>query len=233
MAKRMRKSTTKYVQEVCAVIDRSGSMAGKEADTVGGINSTFNVLRDSLDENTLIKISIKLFDHEQILKVRSLDLKEVRDMRVDEFKPRGQTALLDAMGDTLAYFMEKKLMNPDAYDNCVIYVATDGLENCSKRYTNDKIKKMIETAKNTYNIEILYLAANQDAILEANKYGINSDNAINYSENTENVREVYRSAASAAVRSRSGGGISFTQVERSRSQPQYVNNTNSIMGSYD
>ena len=209
------------IQEICAVIDRSGSMLGKEDDTIGGINSTFKVLRETKTDDDIIKISIKLFDHEQILKIRSLDLDQVRDLNHGDFQPRGQTALLDAMGDTLTYFMQKKLMNPQAFDSCVIYISTDGLENASKHYDNGKIKKMVKTAEESYNISVLYLAANQDAIAEASKYGIDCGHAINYSENTENVQAVYRSAANAAVRSRSEGGrVAFTQTERSISQEQ-------------
>ena len=69
-----------YIQEICAVIDRSGSMAGKELDTIGGINETFRVLRETRQPNEEIKMSVKLFDHEQILLFRNLDLDEVRDL---------------------------------------------------------------------------------------------------------------------------------------------------------
>ena len=58
---------TQVVQEVVALIDRSGSMAGKEADSVGGFNSTLDVLRAEMDDNTTIKVSIKLFDLEEKL----------------------------------------------------------------------------------------------------------------------------------------------------------------------
>ena len=207
------------IQEICAVIDRSGSMQGKEEDTIGGINATFKVLRDTKTDEDVIKISIKLFDHEQILKIRSLDLDQVRDLTSADFQPRGSTALLDAMGDTLAYFMEKKLMNPNTFDSCVIYITTDGEENSSTRYNKEKIQRMIKTAEETYNITVLYLAANQDAIAEAKKYGIDSERAINYSENSDNVKAVYRSAAQAAVRTRSEGAsaAAFTPTERSQS----------------
>ena len=130
MSKRAKISHTQinYIQEICALIDRSGSMLGKEMDTIGGINETFRVLRETKQPNEIIKISIKLFDHEQILKLRNVELDNVNDLTRDDFSPRGQTALLDAIGDTLTYFMEKKLMDPGAYDSCVIYITTDGLE---------------------------------------------------------------------------------------------------------
>jgi uncharacterized protein YegL len=216
MSKRAKISHTQinYIQEICALIDRSGSMLGKEMDTIGGINETFRVLRETKQPNEIIKISIKLFDHEQILKLRNVELDNVNDLTRDDFSPRGQTALLDAIGDTLTYFMEKKLMDPGAYDSCVIYITTDGLENASRRYDNEKIKKMINNAEETYNIKVIYLAANQDAIFESNKFGIDESRAMNYSETPENITSAYRSAASVAFRTRSLGKTEFTQDER-------------------
>ena len=205
-------------QEVIAVIDRSGSMHGKEMDTVGGINAMINQLKSTKTEEDSIKMSIKLFDNEQLIKLSHVDIESVEEFKVCDFVPRGSTALLDAIGDTLKYFMEKKLMNPTAYDNCMVYVATDGLENTSHKYNKDNIKKMIKSAQENYNINVLYLGANQDAILEASNIGIHSDQAINYSETQENVEAVYRSAAAVATRTRTNGGLDgFSRVERTAS----------------
>ena len=77
---------------------------------------------------------------------------------------------------------------------------------------------MISDAEEKYNIKILYLAANQDAILQAEQYGINASQALNYSENSDNVTSAYRSAASAAFRQRTTGAVAFTDFERSMSQ---------------
>ena len=99
---------TTYIQEVVAIIDRSGSMMGKEEDTIGGINATIETLKNEKEENTNIKVSIKLFDHEEYLLIRSLKLEDVRPIERRQYVPRGQTALLDAMGNSISYFMEKK-----------------------------------------------------------------------------------------------------------------------------
>jgi len=210
------------IHEVIAIIDRSGSMAGKEDDTISGINSTFEILKTEMEEDTQVKVSIKLFDHEEEMLFHSLDLNELKPITRNQYRVRGQTALLDAMGNTLDYFMEKKKLDTNAYHSCTIYVVTDGIENSSKKYTSQKIKHMISEADNLYNIKILYLGANQDAILEANKYGICLDQALNYSENSDNVQSAYRAAASAASRHASGQEIAFTLPERSASQtPNY------------
>lgn len=207
----------KIIQEVVAIIDRSGSMNGKENDTIGGINSAFQLLKDEKEENVDIKVSVKLFDDKEDLLFRSIDLESFRPLTRGQFVPRGQTALLDAIGNTLTYFMQKKLFDNNSYNNCLIYITTDGYENCSKIYTHDKIKKMIIEAEK-YNIKVIYLAANQDAILEASRFGIDSGSALNYSENTENVEAAYRCAASVARRVRSGVDSNFTNAERSASQ---------------
>ena len=146
---------------------------------------------------------------------RSIDLESVRPLKT--ICSRGQTALLDAIGNTLTYFMQKKLFDNNSYTNCLIYITTDGYENCSKIYTHDKIKQMIIQSEK-YNIKVIYLAANQDAILEASKFGIDSGSALNYSENTKNVESAYRSAASVARRVRSGVDSNFTNAERCASQ---------------
>ena len=204
-------------QEVVAIIDRSGSMSGKEEDTIGGINSTFEVIKESLQDNERVNVSIKLFDHEEVMLVRSIDIKEVRPIEKRQYIPRGQTALYDAIGNSLNYFMEKKLKDPNAYTKCLVYVVTDGLENSSKNFNSSKLKELIKSAQENYNIELIYLAANQDAIFEASKMGIAPTHALNYAETAENSNSAYRSAASVANRQRSGANTSFTQDERNDS----------------
>ena len=142
-------------------------MNGKEADTVGGINTLFDEVKSKMVEGDEVKVSLKLFDNEEILKWRSVNINTIDKFHVSEFVPRGSTALLDAIGLTLTFFMEKKLKDPSAYDTCLVCVATDGLENASKYYDRKKIKDLIENARDTYKIDIVYLGANQDAILEA------------------------------------------------------------------
>ena len=204
-------------QEIVAIIDRSGSMSGKEEDTVGGINSALTIIKQDLKPGETVNVSVKLFDHEEKMLFKSLNINDVKPLELRQFVPRGQTALYDAIGSSLTYFMEKKLHNPNSYDKCLIYVTTDGCENCSKNFTAKTLKKLIASAQESYNIELIYLGANQDAILEASKIGIISSHAINYSETSEECISAYRSAANVANRQKSNGNTAFTQTERSQS----------------
>lgn len=207
-------------KQYCAlVVDRSGSMAGKEEDTIGGINTCIQELKNQKEAGDEIFITLKWFDHEQIVHMDKLPIQEYNALNVSDFKPRGQTALLDAMGDTINYFITMKQHDSNAFDSCMIYVATDGLENCSRKYTKSGMKTLIQSAKDNYDIMVIYMAANQDAILEAGSMGINQNNAINYDENETSTRAVYTSAARVAHRVRSGQSSSFLGAERQASQP--------------
>tara|TARA_B100001093_G_scaffold486434_1_gene521754 strand:- start:4011 stop:4646 length:636 start_codon:yes stop_codon:yes gene_type:complete len=209
---------TSIHQKVIAIIDRSGSMSGKEDDTIGGINSCISNLKTDKEENTTIDVSIKLFDHEEIMLIRSQNIDEVVPLTRNDFRPRGSTSLLDAIGNTLSWVIQNKLLNSNFYTNCFIYIATDGQENTSKDYSYEQIKLMIAEAKENYNVNIVYLGANQDAIIEASKYGISAGQAMNYTESNQHTEMAYRSVANAAKRCRTDGSAEFTNAERCASQ---------------
>lgn len=210
------------VQEIVGILDRSGSMRGKEADTIGGINTMLSEVKSKVTSDDIVRVSLKLFDHEEIIKWRRRPIQEVEEFPVAEFVPRGQTALLDALGHTLTYFMEMKLVEPNAYDTCLMYVATDGLENASKHFNRQRIKELIKSAETTYSIKVIYLGANQDAILEAANIGIAQGHAINYTENEEATQAVYRAVGRVASDNRATprAAVGFSIAERQASQPQ-------------
>ena len=204
-------------QYVYGLVDRSGSMNGKELDTIGGINAAIDQLKVNNIENDNIKVFLKLFDHEQTLLWDGVDINNVTPLTINEYIPRGGTALLDAMGDTLKYLIDKKISDNELFDSALVYITTDGLENQSKRYNKNTITQLITQSENDYNIRVIYLGANQDAIIEASKMGIPANRAMNYSENSENVESAFRSAANVASRTRSCGESAFTNTERQMS----------------
>lgn len=201
-------------QEIVIIVDRSGSMAGKEADTIGGINTMIKTLKSENENTNNITISVKFFDNEEFIKVRRMNLEKIYDFKISDLKPRGSTALYDAVGNTLQFFNANK--GELKFDLCSVYVATDGFENSSKKFNSDSLKCLIEESKSN-NINMFYLGANQDAILEAGKIGIPVEQAINYTEDSSSVEAVYRNAARTAKRSRTGEFNGFTQVERTES----------------
>ena len=106
----------KNIQEIVAIIDRSGSMYGKETNTIGGINTMINELKEKKDKDEEIFLSIKLFDHEQKILYDSINIDNIKQLDVNDLVHRGQTALLDAIGDTLS---DGPWFNPELVPWCV------------------------------------------------------------------------------------------------------------------
>lgn len=208
------------IQHIIALIDRSGSMAGKEKDTIMGINTMLNQLKNDIKDGEEIFVTIKLFDDELLTLIENIKINDVELLKCSDFITRGQTALLDSLGQTLQEVISKKRRNILFYNSCLIYVCTDGLENASKTFSKNDVKKLIQKGKDE-EIEVLYLGANQDSFLEAQTLGINLNGVMNYDENPDTIRNAYSSVAKVASRVRSENSeVSFTYAERQSSQVQ-------------
>ena len=204
------------IHEIVALIDTSGSMLGKEKDTINGINASIEEIKSS-KINEIVKFTLTFFNEKEFTKVESLDIENVTQIKIKDFVPKGRTALLDTLGDTINKLIIRKLQKQycfnKSFDTCFIYVVTDGYENYSIRYNSLMIKDLVEEAKK-YNIEIVYIGANQDAIQEAAKIGININSALTYDETTETIENTYRTVANVAKRYRNGLPIEFLEEER-------------------
>lgn len=171
----MRKGLT----EVVFILDRSGSMSGLEADTIGGFNSMINKQKKEDGEAV---ISTVLFDDQQEVVYDRQPVKMVEPMTDRQYYVRGCTALLDAIGGAIHHIgnVHKYAREEDRPEKTMFIITTDGMENASRFYTYDRVKYMVERQKEKYGWEFLFLGANIDAISVAARFGINADRAINY-----------------------------------------------------
>lgn len=169
----------KDLVEMIFILDRSGSMAGLEKDTIGGFNQMISKQKVVKGEAL---VSTVLFDHEfQVIHNRKL-IKEVDLMTQEQYFVRGTTALLDAVGRSITKMVSiyRKLKDQDKPEKTIFVITTDGMENASKEYTYQKIKELIEFQKEKFNWEFIFLGANIDAIRTASLFGIGEDRAVNY-----------------------------------------------------
>ena len=99
-----------------------------------------------------------------------------------EYFVRGMTALLDAVGSTIQHIdhVHKVIGDDNIPEHTVFVITTDGLENASKEYSAEKVKKMIEEKQEKDHWEFLFLGANIDAIKTAGHLGIHANRAVNY-----------------------------------------------------
>ena len=165
--------------ELVFILDRSGSMAGLEKDTIGGFNA---MLEKQRKEPGNAVVSTVLFDNQAEVIHDRVALADVPDLTDREYYVRGCTALLDAVGGAIYHIgnVHKYARREDVPEKTLFIITTDGMENASRRYTYDKVRRMIEHEKEKYGWEFLFLGANIDAAVEAKRFGIDESMAANY-----------------------------------------------------
>jgi len=151
------------------LLDCSGSMESCWDDTIGGFNSFLNDQKATGGTMTLIQ-----FDHEYQMTYECIKIDEVAPLSRETYKPRGSTALLDAVGRLIKDW--KGTSNPS------VVILTDGQENASHKFTKAHIKDLIEQ-KTKDGWTFAYLGANQDAFAEASSIGIAPGCTMNYDAN--------------------------------------------------
>ncbi len=169
----------KGLTEIVFILDRSGSMGGLESDTIGGYNSLVEKQKKEAGEAV---ISTVLFDDRQEVLHDRVPLDKVKPMTGDDYYVRGCTALLDAVGGAIHHIgnVHKYAREEDRPEKTLFIITTDGMENSSRRYNYDKVKKMVQRQKEKYGWEFLFLGANIDAIEVAGNIGIAPSRAVNY-----------------------------------------------------
>ncbi len=188
----------KGLTELVFIIDRSGSMAGLEADTIGGYNSMLEKQK-KLEGECLI--TTVLFDNSYELLHDRIDICAVSPISEKEYAPGGSTALLDAIGKTIHKIGSAQRHTAETYraEKIMFVIITDGEENSSREYTSDKVKAQIERQKEKFGWEFIFLGANIDAVETAKSYGIDPSRAQSYHADTKGVELNYRVMSEAVA----------------------------------
>ncbi len=196
------KKANNDITELVFILDRSGSMAGLETDTVGGFNGM--IAKQKQQEGEAFVTTV-LFDNEIETLHDRIPLTEVPEMTEKEYFVRGCTALIDAIGTSIRHVetIHKYARKEDVPAHTLFVITTDGLENASRRFSSAEVKKMIERKKEKDGWEFLFIGANIDAVETARCYGISEDRAVNYHADKKGTAVVFEtvSAAVGSVRS--------------------------------
>ena len=190
--------------ELVFILDRSGSMAGLEKDTIGGFNA---MLEKQKKEPGAAFVSTLLFDNETQVIHDRIPLDRVPELTEEEYFVRGCTALLDAVGSAIRHIgnIHKYARAEDVPDKTLFVITTDGMENASCRYTYQKVRQMIERQKEEFGWEFLFLGANIDAAREAARFGISADRAADYHADSPGTGVIYEAIGEAVCQVRSCG----------------------------
>ena len=169
----------KGLTELVMILDRSGSMSGLEADTIGGFNG---MIEKQKKEEGDAYVSVVLFDDQNEVLYDRVPIDKVEPMTDRQYYVRGCTALLDAVGGAIHHIgnIHKYARKEDVPERTIFVITTDGMENASRVYTYDKVRRAIERQKEKYHWEFIFLGANIDAAAEAARFGIDSSRAARY-----------------------------------------------------
>ena len=165
--------------EIVFILDRSGSMAGLEDDTIGGFNAFVEKQKKAEGEALL---SAVLFSNDSEVIYDRVDIQKIEPMTDAQYRVGGCTALLDAIGGAVRHIknVHKYAREEDRPAKTVFVITTDGMENASRAYSYDDVQTMVRHEQEKHGWEFLFLGANMDAIAAARSFGIREDRAVRY-----------------------------------------------------
>ena len=201
------------ITELVFILDRSGSMSGLEADTIGGFNA---MIEKQKKQDGECYVSTVLFDNVSEVLHDRVKLAEIKPMTDREYTVRGCTALIDAIGGAIHHIgnVHKYARPEDVPEHTMFVITTDGMENASHKYSSDKVKKMIERQKEQYGWEFLFIGANIDAVETAAQYGISEDRAVNYHADPKGTACLYDNVSDVVFSVRIGCDIEENWSEK-------------------
>ena len=212
MKKETKKTENKEIKEEKAlltemvfILDKSGSMAGLEEDTIGGFNS---MIARQKNERGSAYVTTVLFDTTVKTVHDRIPLETVPQLTDRDYQPGGCTALLDAIGQTVCHIagIRRYLRPEDLPEKTVFVITTDGLENASREYSVDKVRRLIEERKKE-GWEFMFLGANIDAVKTAGSFGIDEDRAVTYTCDKVGTALNFKAVGGALKKMRAGATV--------------------------
>lgn len=186
----------KNLVEMVFILDRSGSMKGLEADTIGGFNQLIEKQKQLPGEAL---VSLVLFDHEFKVIHHRKSIQEIPLLTLKDFEARGSTALVDAIGRAIRkiHSVHAVIGQDSIPEKTIFVITTDGQENASKEFNSHQLKRMVEEHQEKYHWEFMFLGANMDAFAVAKDYGFRPDRTANYEPSAEGVARMLKGTEEA------------------------------------
>lgn len=181
----------KDLVELVFILDRSGSMRGLEEDTIGGFNSMIDEQKQ-LDGEVIV--STVLFNQTSTVIHDRVNIHDIKEMNHQDYRVSGSTALLDAVGRSIRFIKRKygDTLRENRPSKVIFMITTDGMENASREFSYERLKRDIDRVKEEYDWEFLFIGANMDSVKEASRIGISRDRAVRYMNDEQGTRTNYR-----------------------------------------
>ncbi len=172
---------------VNVILDKSGSMGSKVQDVIGG----FNLYLDELAKEPAVDygFSLTLFDTAVELKHQAVPLAKVARLDDANYRPSGNTALFDAIGNTV------QTVATGGFDKIVTVIMTDGEENSSREWSLQAVRELIKSREAAGNWTFVFLGADLDAFTQGRNLGVPAANSVRY--DAADYRAVYASLSNS------------------------------------
>lgn len=190
--------------EIVMIIDRSGSMISIKDDAQGGFNSFIEEQKKLPGE---ARLTLVQFDSE-IEKIHdNIDLKDIPPYVL---RPRGATALLDAVGSTINSIGIRLANTPEDErpSKILVCIITDGYENSSYEFSQSQIKEMIKHQESKYSWEFIFIGGDIDTISQASSIGIT--NTVSFAKTALGTENTFNYLAREASTYRTCGKLNKT-----------------------
>lgn len=175
--------------EILCILDRSGSMQVLQQETIDGLNIFIDQQQHADGQ---CNFSLVQFNHQLKLSALRTPIQTMSKLRLIDYNPYGYTALYDAIGESLQQSLQivfklPKLKRPD---HVLVYIITDGQENCSKNYSASRVRHLIKQLSSTGIWTFEFFGANINAMASAEEIGLKAENAHSWSFDEQGIDEV-------------------------------------------
>ena len=170
--------------EIAVVLDKSASMDSLAESTIESFNNLIKEQKEIPGEAVLTSV---LFNDSYKLLHDRVNIKDIKPITNKEYSANGNRALLNALGKTINDIGFKLYNTPedDRPKKIIFFIVTNGEDNASREYSQEKVKGMIELQKETYGWEFIFMGANIDSVSAANAIGIPKNAAFDIAGDAE------------------------------------------------
>lgn len=200
--------STKSKLYVAMVLDQSGSMQRGAKETIDGFNEQMQSVKQGATDEVDVEVVFTTFDSTARINKLFVNLSEMGDLTDTDYRPNGLTAMYDGVGIT----MEALRARPDIDDpntKVLLVILSDGYENASKQFSQERVAELIQDVKTTERWTITYMGANQDLSEITDKLNIDKGNTVIFDASSAEGYQKgasMRSMATAAYMSNVVGG---------------------------
>lgn len=194
---------------IVMVLDRSGSMSSTRAAAEEGFKE---FIKGQAAVPGKCLVTIAQFDD-----VREIVCSGVAVQRAPSWRcePRGSTALVDAMGDTVWETLRSVADGQSVPAKVYVVVITDGQENASRKWTTPNLAAMVGELR-SLGWEFVFMGSNIDSWDTAREFGFAQGSVMDYAATPGGTVNSYAVASANVSTSRSTGSAlaDFTDEQR-------------------